>query len=97
MLVMPSTGKGHRCGDLYDPPTNVRCGVYILSRLLRRYQGNEIYALGAYNGGPGYIRKARKAQELPRNLEYVERVLHARTRYLEGRCEALVRKMRHRR
>ena len=94
---MPSTGKGHRCGDLYDPPTNVRCGVYILARLLRRYEGNEIYALGAYNGGPGYIRKARKAQELPRNLEYVERVLHARTRYLEGRCEALVRRMRHKR
>ena len=91
MQIMPATGKGFKCGDLLDPVENIHCGARILKRLLKRYSGDEIFALGAYNGGPGYVRKARKKQTTPPNIRYAEHVLLARTRYIKGGCEEVIR------
>ena len=91
MQIMPATGKGFQCGDLLDPRENIYCGARILQRLLKRYSGDEIFALGAYNGGPGYVRKARKTKKPPPNLRYAEHVLLARTRYIKGGCKEVVR------
>ncbi len=41
-------------GMLYDPETNVRYGVYYLSRLYDRY-GNWKVVFAAYNAGPGQV------------------------------------------
>ena len=86
MQVMPSTGRGNGCGDLLVPHTNIACGAKVLSIFLKRYEGNLIYALSAYNGGYRYASPAEKRAGLPKNMKYVERVLQARSRYQRDGC-----------
>ena len=59
--VMPSTGARvaallgeHRYspGDLEEPAINLRYGIFYLSRLLDRFDGNFPLAVASYNGGP---------------------------------------------
>jgi len=94
MQVMPSTGRYFKCGVLFDAQDNVRCGVRILRKLLDRYDGNKVYALGAYNGGSGYIRKALRKKMVPPNLGYAEKVLRGRSRYRNKGCEGLIRRLK---
>ena len=86
MQVMPRTGRGIGCGDLYDPEANLRCGARVLQRNLERYGGNLVYALAAYNGGAGYVKKAWRTRTLPRNFRYVEKVLRVRSYFLRHSC-----------
>lgn len=68
MQIMPGTGgwiyeklegkeRGFREDDLFDPDTNIRYGCWYLRYLLDRFEGNERYALLAYNAGPGNVEK----------------------------------------
>ena len=59
--VMPRTGarvaamlgdQRYSPADLEDPSTNLRYGVFYLSRLLDRFDGVFPLAVGSYNGGP---------------------------------------------
>ena len=38
---------------LYDPEISIEMGVYYLDQQLDNFNGNLVYCLGAYNGGPG--------------------------------------------
>ncbi len=75
MQIMPATGQTFSCGRLHDPQANIRCGARVLAHELKRFNGNKIYALAAYNGGAGYVRDEYRAKRLPRNFRYVEDVL----------------------
>ncbi|HIN86563.1 MAG TPA: lytic transglycosylase domain-containing protein [Myxococcales bacterium] len=86
MQVMPSTGKWFKCGDLTDPADNLDCGVRILKRYLARYGGDLTYGVSAYHAGPKWSDRSRKQGVLPKNFSYVEKVLHARARYLRHGC-----------
>ena len=64
MQVMPATARGvaKRRGDtyrgassLYDPQLNIVLGSAYYAELLRRYDGNRIKALAAYNAGPSRV------------------------------------------
>lgn len=64
MQVMPDTGRWaagimriepFSPGSLYDPYTNLRVGCWYLSYLLRRYEGDLVLALAAYNSGPARV------------------------------------------
>ena len=62
MQVMPSTAKWlcqslgieYRAGMLLEPEANVRLGVYYLSYLQNRFEGDSVIA--AYNAGEGNVR-----------------------------------------
>lgn len=41
--------------ELYDPEVNIDYGVYLLSYLIDRYNGNESLAICAYNAGHGNV------------------------------------------
>jgi len=60
--LLPSTARSlarsvlrirYRRAFLYDPAFNARLGAAYLRRLYDEFGGSPIYALAAYNGGPG--------------------------------------------
>jgi soluble lytic murein transglycosylase len=90
-----SGGTRFEQGDLATPQINISYGTYYLRYLLDRYDGNEVLALAAYNGGEGNVdrwvaeaqtsARALSTDEIPfaETRQYVRSVLDARTRYRE--------------
>ncbi len=77
LQLMPGTAKeeGRRLGmrtrnlNLFDPATNLRLGMYSLSRRIERFGGDRVRALAAYNAGD---RKVRRWNDLLKGLEQDE-------------------------
>ncbi len=107
MQLMPATAQSvaRRLGlpevmreDLFDHQTNIRFGVEYLGQLLKKFSGNAIHAVAAYNAGPvavsSWIQKFgdREADEFIEMIpyqetrRYVKRVLRSYREYhrLEG-------------
>lgn len=55
MQLMDGTAAGLGVTDSFDPEQNVNGGTQYLAGLLRKYKGNELVALAAYNAGPNRI------------------------------------------
>lgn len=69
--VMPANAK--RCnlshpGKLMIPESNLDCGAQILSEELKRYGGNLVEALQAYNGGPKCVYKCTESINYSRKV-----------------------------
>ncbi len=65
---------------LRDPRLNVRLGTWYMSRLLRRFEGNIVFAVAAYNAGPEAVsRWIRKRPGLPPD-EFIEEIPYPETR-----------------
>jgi soluble lytic murein transglycosylase len=88
-----SGGTAFEQGDLATPQINISYGVYYLRYLLRRYDGNKVLALAAYNGGEGNVDHWIAASGAPardfqvsaipftETRDYVGRVLDAQRQY----------------
>src|SRR5271166_6427839 len=95
-LAHLSGGTSFTAGDLAKPDINVAYGSYYLRYLLDHYDGNEMLAVAAYNGGlanvDGWASQAQAQghslteQEIPfpETREYVQRVLTAQQEYREA-------------
>jgi soluble lytic murein transglycosylase len=104
MQILPATayylahlsgGITFTASDLADPSVNVAYGSYYLRYLLNHYDGNEMLAVAAYNGGLTNVDKwvaqaeseghQLSPQEIPfsQTREYVQRVLGAERAYRE--------------
>jgi soluble lytic murein transglycosylase len=102
MQILPETayfiahltgGTQFTASDLATPSINVAYGSYYLRYLLDRYDGNEMLAVAAYNGGLAnvdrWVAQARAhgreltiaAIPFPETRAYVERVLSAQRDY----------------
>lgn len=89
MQLMPPTANAmaRELGDsrarVYDPEFNVMAGSLYLSKLLKKYDGDETLALAAYNAGSGNVDKwMREDGALPPvSVRYVELVMDARRRF----------------
>lgn len=61
LQLLPSTAKEHvkfkRRQELYEPALNVKAGVKFLERLSRKYDGDLIKILAAYNAGEGNVKR----------------------------------------
>ncbi len=51
--------------SLYRPYRSVRFGAWYLGQQLRRFDGDVLAALAAYNGGPGNARRWRRLTDDP--------------------------------
>jgi soluble lytic murein transglycosylase len=102
MQILPATayfiahlsgGSRFTASDLATPSINVAYGSYYLRYLLDHYDGNEMLAIAAYNGGlanvDGWVAQANAAGHqltvdeipFPETREYVQRVLRAQREY----------------
>jgi soluble lytic murein transglycosylase len=81
--------------DLANPDLNIRYGTFYLNHLLDRFEGNEIAALAAYNGGPenaeAWGGAALEVDDIrfPETRSYVEVVLEKRRLYADNYAEEL--------
>ena len=55
MQVMPGTADELDVNDLYSPSGNLEAGTRYLASLLRRFDGDLVLGLAAYNAGPGAV------------------------------------------
>jgi soluble lytic murein transglycosylase len=88
-----SGGSAFQLDDLGTPQVNIAYGTYYLRYLMRRYGGNEVLALAAYNGGEGNVDRwigragaadrALRVQDIPfpETRAYVGRVEDAKRQY----------------
>jgi soluble lytic murein transglycosylase len=104
MQILPATayylahlsgGSKFTASDLATPRINLAYGSYYLRYLLNHYEGDEMLAVAAYNGGLANVDKwVAKAKEgggsltvaqipFPETREYVQRVMSAQQAYRE--------------
>jgi soluble lytic murein transglycosylase len=93
MIARKSGGVAFTVDDLGTPQVNIAYGSWYLRYLMRRYAGNQTFALAAYNGGEGnvdrWISAARERDEdltiaampFSETRTYVQRVLDAERQY----------------
>ena len=55
MQMMPATAEQFGVANVYDPSQNLDAGASYLASLLRRFDGDLVLALAAYNAGPGKV------------------------------------------
>ena len=75
MQLMPATARGLGVKDPYNPVQNIEGGVKHLSGLLKRYNGNVILALAAYNAGGGAVDKYHGVPPYKETQNYVKSIL----------------------
>ena len=88
MQLMPATldecasSLGINNADGFDPETSLKCGCYYLSTLLKKFDGDEIAALVAYNAGETNAKKYLSGEELfPETANYIKSVSTAKKVY----------------
>lgn len=91
MQLMDGTARGLGVTDAFDPAQNIDGGTRYISYLLRKYDGNEMAALAAYNAGPGRVDRLglrtnedvlSRLSELPAETQaYIRKVLDARSNW----------------
>jgi len=75
MQLMPATAKGLGVKDAYNPVQNIEGGVKYLSNLLKKYNGNTVLALAAYNAGSGAVDKYHGVPPYKETQNYVKSIL----------------------
>ena len=74
MQLMPGTARALGV-DPYDSGQNYRGGAAYLGGLMRRYDGDLVRALAAYNAGPGAVDRYRGVPPYRETQAYVSAVL----------------------
>ena len=57
---------------LYNPDINIQMGSWYMKSLMDQFDNNHALVAGAYNGGPGRMRRWIKAKQIPDIDEFIE-------------------------
>jgi len=75
MQLMPKTAEGLGVQDPWNPVENVEGGVKYLKSMLKRFNGNVVLALAAYNAGPNAVSKYNAVPPYKETQNYVKSIL----------------------
>ena len=75
MQMMPETAEEFGVANVYDPSQNLDAGASYLASLLRRFDGDLVLALAAYNAGPGKVRRMGGMPPFRETRKFTENVL----------------------
>lgn len=75
MQMMPETAEHLGLRNAHDPVQNVDAGARYLEYLLRRFEGDLVLALAAYNAGPGKVERFDGMPPYRETRRFTERVL----------------------
>lgn len=74
MQLMPATARRFNVSNAFDPEQNIYAGAKYLSWLMKRFNGNTMLALAAYNAGEGNVSKYGGIPPFRETQDYVRRV-----------------------
>ncbi|MCY3970380.1 MAG: lytic transglycosylase domain-containing protein [Acidobacteria bacterium] len=75
MQMMPKTAEEFGVANVYDPGQNLDAGASYLASLLRRFDGDLVLALAAYNAGPGKVERMGGMPPFRETRKFTENVL----------------------
>ena len=75
MQMMPETAEQLGLRNVYDPGQNLDAGASYLEYLLRRFDGDLVLALAAYNAGPGKVDRFQGMPPFRETRKFTENVL----------------------
>ena len=75
MQMMPETAEEFGVANVYDPGQNLDAGASYLAFLLRRFDGDLVLALAAYNAGPGKVKRMGGMPPFRETRKFTENVL----------------------
>lgn len=76
MQLIPATAERFGVTDSYDADQNIRGGTKYLKVLTKRFKGNLIKTLAAYNAGEGTVDKYKGVPPYKETQRYVKKVMH---------------------
>ena len=76
MQLIPKTAERFGVTDSYNADQNIRGGTNYLRVLRKRYKGNLIKAIAAYNAGEGAVDKYKGVPPYKETQRYVQKVMH---------------------
>ena len=89
MQIMPATGR-ELAGRLkiprfnkkmlYNPDINIQMGTWYMKSLMNQFDNSHLLVAGAYNGGPGRMRRWLDGKKIPDLDEFVEDIWIDQTR-----------------
>ena len=83
MQIMPATGRElagrlkiprFNTKMLYSPDINIQMGAWYMKSLMNQFDNNHALVAGAYNGGPGRMRRWIKSKQIPDLDEFIEAI-----------------------
>jgi len=89
MQIMPATGRElasrlkiprFNTKMLYDPDINIQMGSWYMKSLMNQFDNDHALVAGAYNGGPGRMRRWIKAKQIADLDEFIEDIRIDQTR-----------------
>lgn len=81
MQIMPANGPEfasrlkipqYSKSMLYNPDINIQMGAWYMKSLMNQFDNNHALVAGAYNGGPGRMRRWIKGKQIPDLDEFIE-------------------------
>lgn len=75
MQIMPETASLMEVKNPFDPAENILGGTRYLAMMLRKFNGDRVLALAAYNAGPEKVATYGGVPPYPETRTFIKRVL----------------------